>query len=33
MVLSLNAAGEVAVFCGQGSGTTHFILDVNGYLE
>ena len=33
MVLSLNVAGEVAVYCGQASGTTHFLMDVNGYFE
>jgi len=33
MLLSLNAAGEVGVFCGQASGTTHFLMDVNGYFE
>ncbi len=32
-VLPLNAAGRLAVFCGQASGTVHFILDVNGYFE
>ena len=32
-VLPLNAAGQLAVFCGQASGTVHFILDVNGYFE
>ena len=25
--------GTLAVFCGQGSGTTHVIVDVNGYFE
>ena len=32
-VLALNASGQLAVFCGQASGTVHFILDVNGYFE
>ncbi len=32
-VLPLNATGQLAVFCGQASGTVHFILDVNGYFE
>ncbi len=32
-VLPLNASGQLAVFCGQASGTVHFILDVNGYFE
>jgi len=32
-VVPLNGLGEMAVYCGQASGTTHFILDVNGYFE
>ncbi len=32
-VVPLNASGQLAVFCGQASGTVHFILDVNGYFE
>jgi chitinase len=32
-IVPLNAAGEIAVYCGQASGTAHFILDVNGYFE
>ena len=32
-VVPLNASGQIAVFCGQASGTVHFILDVNGYFE
>lgn len=32
-VLVLNASGELAGFCGQATGTVHFILDVNGYFE
>jgi hypothetical protein len=31
--VSLGPAGDVAVFCGQATGTTHFILDVNGYFQ
>jgi uncharacterized repeat protein (TIGR01451 family) len=31
--ISLGPAGDVAVFCGQATGTTDFILDVNGYFE
>ena len=31
--VSLGPAGDVAAFCGQTSGTTDFILDVNGYFE
>ena len=33
VIPSLNAAGEVSVFCGQSAGTTHFLMDVNGYFE
>jgi hypothetical protein len=32
-VVSLNDLGQLALFCAQASGTTHFILDVNGYFE
>jgi uncharacterized repeat protein (TIGR01451 family) len=33
-IVSLNAAGELAVYCAQAGGTTtHFILDVNGYFQ
>jgi uncharacterized repeat protein (TIGR01451 family) len=32
-VITLNGLGELAVYCGQASGTAHFILDVNGYFE
>jgi hypothetical protein len=32
-VATLNGLGELAVFCGQASGTVHFILDVNGHFE
>ena len=32
-IVPLNALGEMAVRCAQGSGTAHFILDVNGYFE
>jgi hypothetical protein len=32
-IVPLSAAGEIAVYCAQASGTTHFILDVNGYFE
>jgi uncharacterized repeat protein (TIGR01451 family) len=31
--VSLGPAGDVAVFCGQATGTTDFILDVNGYFQ
>ena len=31
--ISLGAAGDVRVKCGQASGTTHFIIDVNGYFQ
>jgi hypothetical protein len=29
----LGPAGDLAVFCGQASGTAHLIVDVNGYFE
>jgi uncharacterized repeat protein (TIGR01451 family) len=32
-VVPLNGLGELAVYCSQSSGTTHFVLDVNGYFE
>ena len=32
-VVSLGAAGDVAVHCGQGSGTAHVVIDVNGYFQ
>jgi hypothetical protein len=32
-ILALNASGELSVWCAQGSGSAHFILDVNGYFE
>lgn len=32
-IVPLGANGTLAVFCGQGGGTTHFIIDVNGYFE
>jgi hypothetical protein len=32
-IVSLGANGDVTVRLTQGSGTAHFILDVNGYLE
>jgi DNA-binding beta-propeller fold protein YncE len=32
-IVRLNDLGELAVRCGQGSGTAHAILDVNGYFE
>ncbi len=32
-ILPIGAAGGVAVFCGQPSGTVHFVLDVNGYFQ
>jgi uncharacterized repeat protein (TIGR01451 family) len=32
-VVGLNGLGELGVYCEQASGTTHFILDVNGYFE
>lgn len=32
-MLVLGANGAIDVFCSQGSGTAHFVLDVTGYLE
>jgi hypothetical protein len=32
-IVALNAAGALAAFAGQASGTVHFILDVNGYFQ
>jgi hypothetical protein len=32
-VVAMNASGQLAAFNGQASGTTHVILDVNGYFE
>jgi len=32
-VVTLNAAGELAAFVGQATGTVHAVIDVNGYFE
>ncbi len=32
-VATLNALGELAIHCGQDSGTVHLILDVTGHFE
>jgi hypothetical protein len=32
-IVGLGAGGGLAVFCGQTTGTTHFIIDVTGYFE
>src|ERR1700737_4575953 len=32
-IVSLGAAGAIAVHCGQGAGTTHLVIDVNGYFQ
>jgi len=32
-IMDLGAGGTLAVFCGQGTGTVHFIVDVNGWFE
>jgi len=32
-VVPLSATGTIGVYCNQGSGTTHFILDVSGYFQ
>ena len=31
--LSLGPAGDLAVFCGQATGSAHLILDISGYFE
>ena len=32
-ITPLSEAGTLSVFCGQGSGTAHLLIDVNGYFE
>jgi hypothetical protein len=32
-IVSLGAAGDLAVQCDQSAGSVHFILDVNGYFQ
>jgi hypothetical protein len=32
-VLPLSAGGQITVFCGMGSGSTDFLLDVTGWFE
>jgi len=32
-IVTLGASGQVSVFCGMGSGSTDFVLDVSGYFE
>ena len=32
-IVSLSTVGTITVYCGQGSGTVHLILDVNGYFQ
>ena len=32
-VLPLGASGQITVFCGMGSGSTDFLLDVTGWFE
>ncbi len=32
-IVRLGADGTISVACGQASGTTHFILDINGYFQ
>jgi hypothetical protein len=32
-IVGLGAGGGLVVFCGQTTGTTHFIIDVSGYFE
>ena len=33
ILILLGATGDFSVLCGQSSGTTHVIVDVNGYFE
>ena len=32
-IVPLGASGDINVYCAQGGGTVHFILDVNGYFQ
>jgi hypothetical protein len=32
-IVTLGAAGDISVYCGQGSGTAHLVIDVNGYFQ
>ena len=32
-ILTLGPAGDFNVYCGQASGTVHFIVDVSGYFQ
>jgi hypothetical protein len=32
-IVALSAAGEIAVYNGMASGTTHLVVDVMGYFE
>ncbi len=32
-IVPLGPLGEATVFCGQGAGTAHLVIDVNGYLQ
>jgi parallel beta-helix repeat protein len=32
-IVRLGASGDISVFCGQGAGTAHFVLDVTGYFR
>jgi len=32
-IVPLGAAGDVTVHCGQGAGTAHAVIDVNGYFQ
>ena len=32
-VVALGGGGDVQVFCGQGAGTSHLVVDVNGYFQ
>lgn len=32
-IVQLGSAGDVTVFCGQGTGTAHLVIDVNGFFQ
>jgi hypothetical protein len=32
-IVPLGAGGDLAVYCGQGAGTAHLVIDVNGYFQ
>jgi hypothetical protein len=32
-ILTLGTGGAITLYCGQAAGSTHFLLDVNGYFQ